>query len=958
MKKTPLLVGLLLISCQTNLPHVQSPAPAQIRPDATVSAQSDSTSPLSKPRVIVSAEGLESVAGRVRSQSSGDAVALNVVVKRPPAFRAQAFDLTRIKFLKGLVRAIDLLNPLENQEGFVTVDVNQKSLRIEGVPKGHNRIVAVQAYEGAVGSETLIPDIVLKAIYSSSLDPEVHDVDVHFSLQSTLAANVLEALLDHPLAEGETPEERQELINAIAPDALQQLINQITEGPLTPNVNPFPGQPVAPGAIDPQAIADAIFTQAQSTPEQPLPPLPTDDPALSEWTYPENPVHVTAQSPAEAPYGQHTIVVQITDPYSTPQTVSPGSGVNLNFENIPPGTWEIISTVQDASGQPVAQEKLKVTIPDDGGQPTFTDMANNPVAGPTFTFNPILTAVTNEGGSSQAVYNPGTTVIIQGDGFDTTDPGNTNTITINGIEVELDPNFPVSSNSLPVILPPDLEGEDLVVVVTTNGKPSSSITIDVLPPPDITLSTPVTAGEQAPTLVLTGEDFNPSNTTVTIGTYTVPPGNITINEDGTSITITNPPIIHQTTPITVTTPAGTDTYNWVPNIVYGTVVNYFGQTHYWNTATTGQIALTVPQLPVSTRILNTNQSDFDTYYDPHGINIDSCKNMYIADNYASRIYKHNPDGTVAWVLGPPRSVSTGRAALTNGTYSTGSQTTFRQGIRFNGPEDVANGPDGKLYVADTGNNAIRVISPNGLSVTTLNTGGLPVPGPEGIEVSQDGHYLYVTSNTAPNTSDYVSTNKVQVLRVYIGPDAAAPALRVEVVAGGFQRNPSATAGSVTNPSDGTIKDGSGNFTHAFHHLEGLGMDGAGNIYVAEADLKTIRKVNPTAQTVTTIATFPDTFQIHEIRVDPDGNIIVPGERSGKIFRIDPNGAVSTIANNAGVYGVQPGPAVTASFTLPIGADFDPQGNLFIADRNWGIRQITRFYPMPEPPPPAYCGGGG
>jgi streptogramin lyase len=950
MKKTPLLVGLLLISCQTNLPHVQSPAPT--RPSAALSTQSALPSSPSKHRVVTP-EGLESVAGRVRSQGTGDAVALNVVVKRPPAFRAQAFDLTRIKFLKGLVRAIDLANPLENQEGFVNVDVNQKSLRIEGVPKGQNRIVTVQAYEGTAGNETLIPDIVLKAIYSSSTDPNMHEVDVRFSLQSTLAANVLETLIDQPLADGETQEDREELINSIDPGELQTLINQITEGPQTPNVNPFTGTPVSPGAIDPQAIVDAIVAQAESTPTTPIPSLPPDDSALSQWTYPENPVQVTAQSPAETPYSTHTIVVQITDPYSPPQTVEPGSGVNLDFENIPPGTWEIISTVQDENGQPVAQEKLKVTIPDNGDPPTFTDMNDNPVPGPTFTFNPILTAVTNEEGNSQPIYNPGTTVIIQGDGFDTTNPGTTNTITINGVEVELDPDFPVSSTSLPVILPPDLEGEDLVVVVTTNGKPSSSITIDVLPPPDITLSTPVNAGEQAATLVLTGEDFDPDSTTVTIGTYTVPPENMTINGDGTSITITNPPIIHQTTPITVTTPAGTDTYNWVPNVLYGSVINYFGQTQYWNSTTSGRIDLTPSQLPIATRILNPSPAPFDTYYDPHGLNIDGCKNMYIADNYASRIYKHNPDGTIAWVLGP----SNGGTGLTNGTYSTGSETTFRQSIRFSGPEDVANGPDGKLYVADTGNNAIRVIAPNGLSVTTLNTGGLPVPGPEGIEVSQDGNYLYVTSNTAPNTSAYVPTNKVQVLRVYIGPDASAPALRVEVVAGGLQRDPNAILGTPTNPNDGAFKDGSNNFINAFHHLEGLGMDGAGNIYVAEADLKTIRKVNPTTQTFTTIATFADTFQIHEIRVDPDGNVIVPGERSGKIFRIDPHGAVSTVANSAGLYGLQPGPAVTASFALPIGADFDPQGNLFIADRNWGIRQITRFYPMPDPPPPAYCGAG-
>jgi DNA-binding beta-propeller fold protein YncE len=94
------------------------------------------------------------------------------------------------------------------------------------------------------------------------------------------------------------------------------------------------------------------------------------------------------------------------------------------------------------------------------------------------------------------------------------------------------------------------------------------------------------------------------------------------------------------------------------------------------------------------------------------------------------------------------------------------------------------------------------------------------------------------------------------------------------------------------------------------------------------------------------------FSIHEIRVDRDGNVIVPGHDASTLYRVAPNGAISLVAGQS--YGLTQGPVTSALFRRPTGVDFDSDGNLFVADRNWGIRKITRFQPMNPPMVPANC----
>lgn len=100
------------------------------------------------------------------------------------------------------------------------------------------------------------------------------------------------------------------------------------------------------------------------------------------------------------------------------------------------------------------------------------------------------------------------------------------------------------------------------------------------------------------------------------------------------------------------------------------------------------------------------QAMFNT---PSGIAIDALGNLYVADTGNNAIRKVAPDGTVNTLAG------SGVAGTADGKG---------REAQFNGPVGVAVGDDGVVYVADTYNDAIRRIAPDG-TVSTIAGNGLP-----------------------------------------------------------------------------------------------------------------------------------------------------------------------------------------------------------------------------------------
>lgn len=94
---------------------------------------------------------------------------------------------------------------------------------------------------------------------------------------------------------------------------------------------------------------------------------------------------------------------------------------------------------------------------------------------------------------------------------------------------------------------------------------------------------------------------------------------------------------------------------------------------------------------------------------PNGCAVDAAGNLYIADTTNSRIRKITTDGNIFTIAGSSAIGYSGDGG--NGTSAA-----------LNFPRGIAIGTDGKVYIADTGNSVIRVLTPTIPTVTGVGNG--------------------------------------------------------------------------------------------------------------------------------------------------------------------------------------------------------------------------------------------
>ena len=110
---------------------------------------------------------------------------------------------------------------------------------------------------------------------------------------------------------------------------------------------------------------------------------------------------------------------------------------------------------------------------------------------------------------------------------------------------------------------------------------------------------------------------------------------------------------------------------------------------------------------------------------PIGVAVDAQGNIYVADSYNDRIRLITPDGQVSTVAGK------GTPGFADGDRNT---------ALFDTPSGIVVANDNSLIVADTGNDRLRKITPDG-NVTTLSVTDLS--SPIGLALTHD-NFLYVT----------------------------------------------------------------------------------------------------------------------------------------------------------------------------------------------------------------------
>src|SRR5208282_3621125 len=137
---------------------------------------------------------------------------------------------------------------------------------------------------------------------------------------------------------------------------------------------------------------------------------------------------------------------------------------------------------------------------------------------------------------------------------------------------------------------------------------------------------------------------------------------------------------------------------------------------------------------------------------PNGVAVQEGGTVYVADTYNNTIRKITPAGSVSTLAG-----AAGFAGFADGAGGA---------ARFSQPGAVAVDSNGVVYVADGGNNAIRMITPGGVVETLagwtnagytdgFGTNAL-LNGPAGVAV--DGMGNVFVADTANNTIRKIATN--------------------------------------------------------------------------------------------------------------------------------------------------------------------------------------------------------
>ncbi|WP_184338483.1 NHL domain-containing protein, partial [Prosthecobacter vanneervenii] len=147
-------------------------------------------------------------------------------------------------------------------------------------------------------------------------------------------------------------------------------------------------------------------------------------------------------------------------------------------------------------------------------------------------------------------------------------------------------------------------------------------------------------------------------------------------------------------------------------------------------------------------------------------------------------------------------------------------------------------------------------------------------------------------------------------------------------------------------------DGTGSAAR-FNNPSGVAVDSAGNVYVADGDNSTIRKVTAAGVVNTLAGSAGETgstdgtgsaarfFYPNGVAVDSEGSVYVSDGDSNTIRKVTAAGVVSTLAGSAGVSGSADGTGSAARFNNPTGVMVDSAGNVYVADQfNHTIRMVT------------------
>jgi trimeric autotransporter adhesin len=203
---------------------------------------------------------------------------------------------------------------------------------------------------------------------------------------------------------------------------------------------------------------------------------------------------------------------------------------------------------------------------------------------------------------------------------------------------------------------------------------------------------------------------------------------------------------------------------------------------------------------------------------PTGVAMDAAGNVYIADRDNNRIRRVGPDGTITTVAGMDAAGNSGDGGLA-------------LDAKLSGPESVTVDRSGNLYIADTGNQRVRKVTPDGKIAAATDLGLLsPV-----YAIADGSGNLYIADAGA---GKILTAGSNGVPATLVTGLSSPRGLALDSQGNLYYTEAGAARVSVRSPAGTVTSIGTG----SWNIPRGVAVDGSGNVYVADTGLQQVLEV--------------------------------------------------------------------------------------------------------------------
>lgn len=247
------------------------------------------------------------------------------------------------------------------------------------------------------------------------------------------------------------------------------------------------------------------------------------------------------------------------------------------------------------------------------------------------------------------------------------------------------------------------------------------------------------------------------------------------------------------------------------------------------------------------------------------------------------------------------------------TLSSGSIDATGIAAKFSSPTDIAFDASGNAFVADFNNHTIRKITSAGVVTTFAGSAGVVGTTDDTGTAARFNKPYYLAFDAGGNL--FVSCNGSHSIR------KITPTGVVTTFAG--------STGGLSGTTDDT------GTAARFNSPAGLTFDASGDLFVADYDNNSVRKITP-AGLVTTFVTGVN--GLNGLTFTTSGGLFGSNIVNHTIIKITSAAVVTTFAGATGILGSTDDPA---RFNAPFGISTNTSGSLFVMDlANHAVRKIT------------------